>query len=78
MKTLYLTQNSTYEFDDEAMRLRRVEGDNPPTANTGTDGEWKDVQGVHRVGADHSRLWIVWSDGTSTVTSPVIAELRSE
>lgn len=71
MITRYTTQNSTYEHDFEAKRLRRVRGVHEPTANTGTDGVWKDVDSVW---PSYGRLLIHWADGTTTVTSTVVSQ----
>jgi hypothetical protein len=72
--TFIYTSNSLYEHDPANRRIRRLEGEGPPTKRT-TDG-WRDyaVIVVH-VGDSMIVAWGTNPDGSlaTTVTSPVLA-----
>ena len=49
MKTI-VTQNSTYEVDEEKKLVRRTAGKNQPTRYIGADGEWRPYSEMTLVG----------------------------
>ena len=72
MTTTYHTRNSLYEVDEDAKRARRVTGTGEPTPQFHQDGEWQDFERFIPDGGFSDGLVFVWSDGTWTITSPVV------
>lgn len=73
MTTLYHTANSVYEVDEEARRVRRVYGDNPPTDRFAPEGEWKTFQSVSEAAGGLVFTWPSDGPGAShTWTSRVV------
>ena len=71
---LIWTQFSVYEVDEVKMRVRRVLGDKPPTARTGTD--WRPYHQIQvEIGLPAVILWAITAEGVlqTTVTSKVVA-----
>lgn len=81
MVTRYMTRNSVYEVDQENLRARRLNGDNPATEYTGDDGQWQSIIAVgYREELEEAGLLIVWAkEGktpgsfATTYTSEVMA-----
>lgn len=71
---LFWTQSSVYEVDRSTRRIRRVQGDRPPTARTGLG--WKAYREIQvEVGRSAVILWALTPEGIlqTTVTSVVMA-----
>lgn len=62
------TRHSVYEIDPDNNKIRRIEGDNPPTPRQGEDGVWQEAHVQRLV---FGGLLITWADGRQTVTSAV-------
>ena len=56
---LFTTDNSTYEIDQDGLRIRRLEGVANPTPRQGADGEWKKYLEVSpvEIGAPVVMIW---------------------
>lgn len=61
------TQNSTYEIDEDAKRIRRLQGVNEPTQYFGEDGVWQEYDEL--VSLWHGGVVVHWPHGGSTITS---------
>lgn len=73
-RMLFWTQSSVYEVDRSTRRIRRVQGDRPPTARTGLG--WKAYREIQvEVGRSAVILWALTPEGIlqTTVTSVVMA-----
>lgn len=73
---IVVTENSSYEFDLEQKRVRRLRGVNDPTPRLGTDGEWRTYVEVSDPQIGQSFV-IRWPDGQPelrdhTISSAVI------
>ena len=75
---------STYELDEGASRIRRLQGKRPPRSRQGADGEWRTFLAISEVEAGR-RVLISWHPDTtplldgspedaspSTITSRVV------
>ncbi len=75
------TDNSTYQLDQSARKIRRLHGQSGPTVEFRADGQWVDylelVGGIH----EGQSVLIAWADPiarNATITSPVRAIYRQE
>ena len=70
----FQTEHSTYEWAPLVRMIRRVTSDHEPTPRQG-DGDWQPCQIVmfHSDGPEGYPAIIVWLDGGTTITSPVVA-----
>lgn len=47
---IFITESgSTYEIDQDAKKIRRLEGKTGCTPRVGVDGEWKDIISAHPI-----------------------------
>lgn len=79
----YATRSgSVYHVDYANKRVRRLQGNRPPTDRQGPDGEWKSFEDV--IETSDGALGFVWRVDSepgrvvfrSTVTSPVVAQVN--
>lgn len=63
--TTYRTRNSVYEVDEEAKRVRRLEGGGPGGARFGEDGVWRDYDTI--IHTEMGSLLIYWPGGDGDV-----------
>jgi hypothetical protein len=66
----FATENSLYEVDLAASRIRRLAGKENPTPRQGEDGEWKTFFGISEVMIGQTVL-IAWPPLTGKSTSSV-------
>jgi len=75
---IFKTENSTYEVDEDAKKIRRLYGAGDPTNRQGKDAEWREFSKISSVtiGDPVLIIWEVSSDGmalkatqTSFITS---------
>jgi hypothetical protein len=78
--TVYKTRNSTYQVDETAKQIRRVEGKNPALEAQGKDGEWQDYLSV--LPYFGNTLYVQFASGrqirTSTVQSTELVALTED
>jgi len=61
MKLITTDSGSVYELDEDQKRIRRLSGAKPPTPRQGSDGEWRQYEGLDRVGPEGAqRLMVIW------------------
>lgn len=68
--TLFCTQNSTYEIDTNAKRIRRLYGLNAPRSYQSSDGDWQTYEWVLGV-REECRALIHFAEGKAITTSRI-------
>lgn len=70
---IFYTENSVYELDKPRKRVRRLAGENEPTAQFSSDGEWKKYKSY---GWFAGGVLFDFGDGKGTLTSRVTSWLE--
>lgn len=78
MTTIIKTYYSTYEVDGVQMRIKRIGGDNPPTANQtrySIDGDWQTYERLELIGNVLCICWGPDRDDPSILRTSVTSEI---